>query len=1193
MVGPVEGERLVRRLWVTGTVAIGTFFCVYFVSRLLVPLVLVWLDGLSTFSIGRDLINQIKSVGAFGFGLTAGGLVGRVTWKRLTPSGPVLPASSGDSAAGLAESVRRQWTDEIAARNLRHPEPIRVRWSSSGRGGVAASPAAVLAGAGVGGRVTRLRLHGEATQVVELVNALPARQVVIIGPPGAGKTVLAVMFTLAQLDRNGRDDPVPVLLTLSGWNPGREHLQTWLARRIGEDYPALTNVARYGAGAPVELVRSGRVLPVLDGLDEIPDPLLPQALDGLNDFAARYGLVVTCRGDEYERAVVDGGQVLARAAVVEIEPVAADDAVAYLIGASPAEGRRWAGLVTGVRSDPDGPVAVALRTPLMISLCRSVFRDPASHPGELLDHGRFPEPAAVEELLLAQFVPRAYAPRLRPPQATRRPHYPPARAQAWLTFLARHITWQAPGGTDLAWWELHRAVRPWVLGLVAGLAVLVLLVPLDPLTFSAALALVVGRSVARRARTARTPGRRRWLVAALLDGPLDGLVVILAVAPLAALTDFRFQGELTLRAWQIFADSAELGAVAALASAIAGAFAGAHPGVPRRASAPLARLPGQLARGVGIASMASVPIGLIVGFVAWLLNFGAPAWLLPSVVVGVTAVLGLMVGPPLGLGRWLQTPSDRPDSPTPRSLLRADRTALVTVAVATGLPFTALLGALILISATLLAEVSTSQLAELLIGTGLVGVLFGLLVAVSSGGASILFYTARLWLGLTRQLPLRLLRFLDDACERGVLRRAGATYQLRHARLQIHLVGRGPADGWEAGDVTPATVPELTARRPGRGLSAAAAIATVALVLAGTAAATLPRLSVVREGVARGLIEQSWGDQSSDPMLALRLLIAAYQLDSNINGPLDDEVQAWQAIRERPLHLSARVVAVHQGRQLLATADAASYTVWRLPPGAAAQRLTTTPLPAAATALLFSPDGDALGVIDGDGALSIWDITDPVQPPRQLATVTLPLGHGAVAVGPGGHSFAVIDQRQVTFRRTDGVQGQRTLTFDPNDEVEALAIDADGESVIAEYVTGGVTSEVLWHLETNQHQSSYASTHDATALAFRPHGDPVSLEVDLLGGFTDLTFGFDTTRVFPYVLHSVTISPDGGAAAGIADGAVVVFDLEQDPPSPADLVGTACTLAGRGLTQQEWADHLGAFRIFFPYRETCPARPGD
>jgi hypothetical protein len=48
---------------------------------------------------------------------------------------------------------------------------------------------------------------------------------------------------------------------------------------------------------------------------------------------------------------------------------------------------------------------------------------------------------------------------------------------------------------------------------------------------------------------------------------------------------------------------------------------------------------------------------------------------------------------------------------------------------------------------------------------------------------------SRIWLPLTRRLPWRLIAFLDDACQQGVLRQAGAVYQFRHARLQDHLIG--------------------------------------------------------------------------------------------------------------------------------------------------------------------------------------------------------------------------------------------------------------------------------------------------------------------------------------------------------------------------------------------------------------------
>jgi hypothetical protein len=49
---------------------------------------------------------------------------------------------------------------------------------------------------------------------------------------------------------------------------------------------------------------------------------------------------------------------------------------------------------------------------------------------------------------------------------------------------------------------------------------------------------------------------------------------------------------------------------------------------------------------------------------------------------------------------------------------------------------------------------------------------------------------ARVWLPAHGRLPWRLPEFLEDAYRRGVLRRSGAVYQFRHARLQDHLTQR-------------------------------------------------------------------------------------------------------------------------------------------------------------------------------------------------------------------------------------------------------------------------------------------------------------------------------------------------------------------------------------------------------------------
>jgi hypothetical protein len=77
-----------------------------------------------------------------------------------------------------------------------------------------------------------------------------------------------------------------------------------------------------------------------------------------------------------------------------------------------------------------------------------------------------------------------------------------------------------------------------------------------------------------------------------------------------------------------------------------------------------------------------------------------------------------------------------------------------------------------------------------LVGSGS-GVAISLLANPRSSWLS--YTAARCYLAARGVLPWRLMHFLDDAHERGVLRRAGALYQFRHARLQGFLAGDHPA----------------------------------------------------------------------------------------------------------------------------------------------------------------------------------------------------------------------------------------------------------------------------------------------------------------------------------------------------------------------------------------------------------------
>lgn len=405
---------------------------------------------------------------------------------------PATPAPAGhtarlnDAAQTLAEEVAQQWTEEAAIRGLLRPQPMQVRWSATGRP-VAAHPAAVLDDDTLHGHRTRLRLHGDLSQIVSKFQLLPHRQLVVLGEPGAGKSVLAIWLTLELLKCLDPGDPVPVLLNLSSWRPGTggEHLHTWMTRRLAEDYPFLTDTDHFGPDAPRQLVTTGRVLAILDGLDEIPTSLHAAAIDGL-DHAVADGrpLVVTCRSEEYEAAATGSGRVLASAAVIELDPIDLDDAAVFLASPGPSSEARWRPVIAELRGRTDLPLAQALFSPLMVSLARTAYTDPATEPDELTDSDRFKDRAAIEQHLLDEFIPAVYryplsnqSPLDKRKSNRKRHDWTEKDVMPWLRFLATHLN--NLGTYDLAWWQLIRAIprttRTVTFGLVAAIGVALLL----------------------------------------------------------------------------------------------------------------------------------------------------------------------------------------------------------------------------------------------------------------------------------------------------------------------------------------------------------------------------------------------------------------------------------------------------------------------------------------------------------------------------------------------------------------------------------------------------------------------------------------------------------------------------------------------------------------------------------------------
>jgi hypothetical protein len=299
----------------------------------------------------------------------------------------------------------------------------------------------------------------------------------VLGEQGGGKTGWVTLLVLGLLEVVSPDEPVPILIPLSSthgaWNPKEEHLYVWLAQRLTEEYPGLGNVDAYGLDAAKRLLTSGRILPVLDGLDELSLDFQKAALAALNkQLPSTTPLIVTCRTNAYKRLA--STDVLQAAVAIRIEPLGIKDLVGFLTPRQTSG--RWRSVFNTIAEDPNGSLARALTSPLMASLARTVYSGARSDPGELTDSARFPSKKAIEDHLLDGFVPAAFA-LGNVPRTNRAPflRWNSEQAKEWLVFFAGHL--RRRNANELAWWDIRRIATPRRLALLAGAAQAVLAAP--------------------------------------------------------------------------------------------------------------------------------------------------------------------------------------------------------------------------------------------------------------------------------------------------------------------------------------------------------------------------------------------------------------------------------------------------------------------------------------------------------------------------------------------------------------------------------------------------------------------------------------------------------------------------------------------------------------------------------------------
>ncbi|MEU2713003.1 hypothetical protein [Streptomyces sp. NPDC007205] len=171
---------------------------------------------------------------------------------------------------------------------------------------------------------------------------------------------------------------------------------------------------------------------------------------------------------------------------------------------------------------------------------------------------------------------------------------------------------------------------------------------------------------------------------------------------------------------------------------------------------------------------------------------GLALGLAASIVAGLTAgiTVGLMAGALSTLIAGLAgAPTDLTVAGAPYATLKRDFRTFGVIAVTTTLAIGSIVELVTGLAVTTEKHLDTSSFVLLTAGVvpGVwMGLVSGLALALAQAAWGS-FALVHCWLALRGRLPWRLMSFLADSHERGVLRQVGAVYQFRHAELQRRL----------------------------------------------------------------------------------------------------------------------------------------------------------------------------------------------------------------------------------------------------------------------------------------------------------------------------------------------------------------------------------------------------------------------
>jgi hypothetical protein len=273
---------------------------------------------------------------------------------------------------------------------------------------------------GLQASIQTLPLGTEATDVFNQMES--GRTLLILGEPGAGKTIALLRLAKNWISRAEIDPnlPIPVVFNLSSWNSSDLTISRWLI----QEFKSL-----YGFSKPVveTWINNQELLLLFDGLDEVKADFREDCVRAINLFMQEYGMtemVVCSRLREYEALT---NRLRLRGAIC-LQSLSDDQITQYLTKAGEQ--------LQAVKMllEEDGILREVIKTPLMLSIVSLAYKD--KKVDDITRTGSIDE---RRKAIFATYIEEMFKKELMFKKEGTVHQYPPVQTKQWLSWLAQKM----------------------------------------------------------------------------------------------------------------------------------------------------------------------------------------------------------------------------------------------------------------------------------------------------------------------------------------------------------------------------------------------------------------------------------------------------------------------------------------------------------------------------------------------------------------------------------------------------------------------------------------------------------------------------------------------------------------------------------------------------------------------------------